>query len=85
MTQVINAIGARGYSREEAEECYEALELLALQSFERAFEGLDELNRGEVTEKLKLEIANILLNALKNVSLADGDILSAIAVGINKI
>ncbi len=85
MTQVINAIGARGYSREEAEECYEALELLALQSFETAFEGLDELNRGEVTEKLKLEIANILLNALKNVSLADGDILSAIAVGINKI
>jgi hypothetical protein len=53
MTQVINAIGARGYSREEAEECYEALELLALQSFETAFEGLDALNRGEVTEKLK--------------------------------
>jgi hypothetical protein len=38
MTQVVNALGARGYSKQAAEECYEALELLAEQAFEDSFE-----------------------------------------------
>ena len=40
MTQVINALGARGYSKQDAEECYEALENLAEQAFEDAFDAL---------------------------------------------
>lgn len=88
MTQVINALGARGYSTQEAEECYRALELLAEQSFEEAFDKLQQLNINptiEDRENFKLAIANIMLSTLKNVSISDGNILSAIAQGLKKI
>lgn len=87
MTQVINALGARGYSTSEAEECYEALQLLAEQSFEESFDNLSELNQNktiEARENFKTAIANIMLQTLKNVSISDGNILSAIAQGLKR-
>ena len=85
MTQVINALGARGYSTIEAEECYHALELLAEQSFEEAFDNLQQQNNSsEAKEAFKTAIANIMLQTLKNTSISDGNILSAIAQGLKR-
>lgn len=85
MTQVINALGARGYSTNEAEECYRALELLAEQSFEEAFDTLQQQNNSpEYRETFKTAIANIMLQTLKNTSISDGNILSAIAQGLKR-
>ena len=86
MTQVINALGARGYSKQDAEECYQALQDLAEQSFEEAFGELDKLNQGltEDSEQFKTAVANIMLQTLKNVSISDGNILSAIANGLKR-
>ena len=87
MTQVVNALGARGYSTSEAEECYRALELLAEQSFEEAFDQLSRLSNNdslEIREKFKTAIANIMLSSIKNTSISDGNILSAIAQGLKR-
>ena len=59
MTQVVNALGARGYSREAAQECYDALEAVVLQSFEEGFDGLLYLQEGN-SEPLKIFIYNFL-------------------------
>ena len=84
MTQVVNALGARGYSREAAQECYEALEAVVLQSFEEGFDGLLHLQDGN-SEPLKIFIYNLLKKALGNVSIEDGNIMSILAQGLKEL
>ena len=84
MTQVVNALGARGYSREAAQECYDALEAVVLQSFEEGFDGLLYLQEGN-SEPLKIFIYNLLKKSLDNVSIEDGNIMSALAQGLKKL
>lgn len=84
MTQVVNALGARGYSREAAQECYEALEAVVLQSFEEGFDGLLHLQDGN-SEPLKIFIYNLLKKTLNNISVEDGNIMSALAQGLKEL
>lgn len=84
MTQVVNALGARGYSREAAQECYEALEAVVLQSFEEGFDGLLHLQDGN-SEPLKIFIYNLLKKSLNNVSIEDGNIMSVLAQGLKEL
>ena len=88
MTQVINALGARGYSKQDAEECYQALENLAEQAFEEAFDNLNGINNkteGFDLNTFKIAIANIMLQTFKNTSISDGNILSALSQGLKQI
>lgn len=88
MTQVINALGARGYSRQDAEECYQALEWLAEQAFEEAFDELEKINSKNTEaslEKFKIQVANIILQTLRNTSISDGNILSALSQNLKHI
>lgn len=84
MTQVVNALGARGYSRQDAQECYEALEAVVLQSFEEGFDGLLHQQEGN-SEHLKVFIYNLLKKSLNNVSIEDGNIMSALAQGLKQL
>ena len=84
MTQVVNALSARGYSRQDAQECYEALEAVVLQSFEEGFDGLLHQQEGN-SEPLKIFIYNLLKKSLNNVSIEDGNIMSALAQGLKEL
>lgn len=85
MTQVVNALGARGFSRKQARECYEALEAIVLQSFESGFDALQKYNDTNNSNELKAFVFNLLVKTLRNVSIKDGNILSALAQGLKKI
>lgn len=79
MTQVVNALGARGYSREMAQECYEALETIAEVTNQNGLSGLEELNTSGNPELLKNSIAQIIYKTLTRVSDSDGNLLNALA------
>lgn len=85
MTQVINALGARGYSREQAQECYEALEAIAEVVNKDGLEGLDELNTSGNPNLLKNAIAQIVYKTLTRVSSSDGNMLNALAATLTEI
>lgn len=85
MTQVINALGARGYSREQAQECYEALEAIAEVVNKDGLEGLDELNTSGNPNLLKNAIAQIIYKTLTRVSSSDGNMLNALAATLTEI
>lgn len=85
MTQVVNALGARGYSRRDAEECYEALELLAESCYEEVYDGLEEKRITKDPSAFKVAIINVMLKTLKDVSISDGNILSAFSQGLKSI
>lgn len=85
MTQVINALGARGYSREQAQECYEALEAIAEVVNKDGLEGLEELNTSGNPELLKNAIAQIIYKTLTRVSSDDGNMLNALAASLTDI
>lgn len=85
MTQVINALGARGYSREQAQECYEALEAIAEVVNKDGLEGLEELNNSGNPELLKNAIAQIIYKTLTRVSSGDGNMLNALAASLTDI
>lgn len=79
MTQVVNALGARGYSREQAQECYEALEVIAETINKDGLEGLEELNTSGNDQLLKNSLAQIIYKTLSRVSSDDGNMLNALA------
>lgn len=85
MTQVINALGARGYSREQAQECYEALEAIAEVVNKDGLEGLDELNTSGNPNLLKNAIAQIIYKTLTRVSSSDGNMLNALAATLTEM
>ena len=79
MTQVVNALGARGYSREQAQECYEALEVIAETINKDGLEGLEQLNTSRDDQLLKNSLAQIIYKTLSRVSSDDGNMLNALA------
>lgn len=79
MTQVVNALGARGYSREQAQECYEALEVIAETINKDGLEGLEQLNTSGNSQLLKNSLAQIIYKTLSRVSSDDGNMLNALA------
>lgn len=79
MTQVVNALGARGYSRALAQECYEALEVIAETTNSEGLQGLQQLNDSGNPELLQNAIAQIIYKTLTRVSDSDGNILNALA------
>ena len=85
MTQVVNALGARGYSREQAQECYEALEAIAEVVNKDGLEGLEELNTSGNPTLLKNAIAQIIYKTLNRVSSSDGNMLNALAATLTDI
>ena len=85
MTQVINALGARGYSREQAQECYEALEAIAEVVNKDGLEGLEELNTSGNPTLLKNAIAQIIYKTLTRVSSSDGNMLNALAATLTDV
>lgn len=85
MTQVINALGARGYSREQAQECYEALEAIAEVVNKDGLEGLNELNTSGNPNLLKNAIAQIIYKTLTRVSSSDGNMLNALAATLTEM
>lgn len=85
MTQVVNALGARGYSREQAQECYEALEAIAEVVNKDGLEGLEELNTSGNPTLLKNAIAQIIYKTLNRVSSSDGNMLNALAATLTDV
>lgn len=89
MTQVVNALSARGYSTEQAKKVYEALSTLTKLNLKDLFNGLEgyiehmntdqqELYKSQFTEA----ISDIIINTLKHTSATDGNALMAISNAI---
>ena len=70
MTQVVNALGARGYTQEEANIAYNTMYQLTKIQLQNVLSTDDEVSLNAV--------ANIIINGLKNVTSADGDLMNAI-------
>lgn len=88
MTQVVNALCARGYTLEECEDVYEAMLELTRVSISDYIDGLSEYfssvdeETGQPTgdpTKLKDALASTIVKALSNASDRDGNLLQAIS------
>ena len=79
MTQVINALGARGYSRIAAQECYEVLKVLGETFNAGALQALESQNPDEFANAMYA----IIYKSLSNLKDGDGNIYSAIASSIS--
>lgn len=82
MTQVVNALGARGYSEGLAQECYSALNTIAEITNQKGLEGLDRYNISGDPKDLQDALAGIIYKALTKVSDGDGNMLNALATTI---
>ena len=83
MTQVINALGLRGYSNIEAHKCYKALESLTNICLKEVFEGIGiDVETGN-SQEFKDAVATIVLKSLANTSPTGGDLLSAIVAQLD--
>lgn len=84
MTQVVNALGARGYSWEDAMECYNILRTIAVNGSKEIRDGLNKLQMKNPDE-LQKAILFIMYKALTKIKEDDGSILSALANGLMDI
>lgn len=67
MTQVVNALAARGYSIEQTSECYQALYQLTISSLDHVFDGVTVLNPSKKSdEELKGKFAKIIVDSVIN-------------------
>lgn len=83
MTQVVNALGARGYSSISAQEIYEALNYLSESAIYDIVEGLDVyLQQGDINN-LKNAVLATIVGTLDYVSASDGNLLNAISAQLN--
>ena len=82
MTQVLNALGARGYSENEAEEVYEALYNLAGESFKDAFDALNEFRNTKDDQAFREAAAVLIGQSITKVSPTDGGLLNALAQNV---
>lgn len=79
MTQVVNALGARGYSEELAQECYSALNTIAELTNKDGLVGLDKYNTTGDPIDLQNALAGIIYKTLSRISDSDGNMLNALA------
>ena len=84
MTQVVNALGLRGFSADAADKVYKALATLTDTSLSELFKGI-ELKRttGDDTQ-FKEAVSSLLLKSIIGTSETDGDLLSSIVIQLNK-
>ena len=84
MTQVVNALGLRGFSADAADKVYKALATLTDTSLSELFKGI-ELRRttGDDTQ-FKEAVSSLLLKSIIGTSETDGDLLSSIVIQLNK-
>ena len=84
MTQVVNALGLRGFSADAANRVYQALATLTDTSLDELFKGIEvHRNTGDDTQ-FKDAVASLLLKSIIGTSETDGDLLSSIVVQLNK-
>lgn len=83
MTQVLNALGARGYSTQEAAEVYEALQALSIDAIQQYTGELKSIFKtGDADTDLRNAFARTLVKSLKKTTKADGDLLQAVAKNV---
>ena len=83
MTQVLNALNARGYSYQSAEDVYNALHDLAMEALQ-GFDWSDvEIQNAETPEMQKF-LAGVIVQAVKTVSSTDGNLITALSNEIMK-
>ena len=83
MTQVVNALGLRGYSSIDAQECYEALFNLTKANLNDILVGIMDMREGRGSEEFKNALATLLLKALGGTTETDGDLLTALIKGLD--
>ena len=84
MTQVVNALGLKGFSADAANRVYQALATLTDTSLDELFKGIEiRRNTGDNTQ-FKDAVASLLLKSIIGTSETDGDLLSSIVVQLNK-
>lgn len=84
MTQVVNALGLRGFSADVANRCYQALASLTDFSLKELFEGIEADLKGEDSQKFKDAVSSLLLKSIVGTSETDGDLLASIVIQLNK-
>ena len=78
MTQVVNALSARNFMTEEADEVYRALESITKYAISDFTDELGQvLNRND--KKFKDSLVQIIIDSLKNNPSREGDIIASIA------
>lgn len=84
MTQVVNALGLKGFSADAANRCYQALATLTDFSLKDLFKGIEvDLESGDNTEFQKA-VATLLLRSIAGTTETDGDLVSSIVIQLNK-
>ena len=78
MTQVVNALGARGYTGEESNLVYKALHDLTEENLKDIFTSITDASE-ESDAKLRNSISNIIINSLKTTTTVDGNLVQTIA------
>lgn len=78
MTQVLNALGARGYSSEIADEVYEALKGLAREAL-KDFDWSDTEIKNADTPEMQEFLADITVRAIRTTSSTDGNLINALS------
>lgn len=84
MTQVVNALGLRGFSADVANRCYQALASLTDFSLKELFEGIEADLEGGDSQKFKDAVSSLLLKSIVGTSETDGDLLASIVIQLNK-
>lgn len=79
MTQVVNALGARGYSERMASPVYKTLEIIARNNMKGLLSGINHNMSQEELSKFRDAIADIVINSIKRTSSTDGNIMVALA------
>ena len=83
MTQVLNALSARGYSMDEGDEVYQALRNLTKEALKGFDLGLEELKYGNPTEFYDF-ISDIILRSINTIGSTDGNLIAALSSEIKK-
>lgn len=84
MTQVVNALGLRGFSADAADKVYKALATLTDTSLEELFKGIELKRTTGDDSQFKEAVSSLLLKSIIGTSETDGDLLSSIVVQLNK-
>ena len=84
MTQVVNALGLRGFSSDAADKVYKALATLTDTSLKELFKGIELKRTTGDDSQFKEAVSSLLLKSIIGTSETDGDLLSSIVVQLNK-
>lgn len=84
MTQVVNALGLRGFSADAADKVYKALATLTDTSLSELFKGIELKRTTGDDSQFKEAVSSLLLKSIIGTSETDGDLLSSIVVQLNK-